>query len=413
MSAGLQLLRAIVETGARTEVRQLVPELFTADELPAFDFVQAHYRRHGMLPSVAVCLENRFALPVAPQPVGYYRQRCLERALFNTVSTEQPGLVRAMQSRDMTGAVEVIDRLHYATRRMQAQDDVHTLHELTTGVLETYEERRRNPGLRGVTLGWAYLDELTNGAEPGDVVTFVARPGMGKSMLLIHMAREAWARGHSVLFVSMEMTAPQIAERFVGLHAGFNPRYLKRGELSTYARGMAYSSLASVETGAAWHVLSGGLEKSVPVIDAAVQEFSPDIVYVDASYLLMPSGPKGKRSQWELLAEVGKEIKQLAMARRRPVVQTVQFNREVKKTKSAPDLAQIGGTDVVGQISTIAIAITEGDAPNERTRRKLTIMKNREGDVGEMQVQFLFDPPDFSFVPAEAASGPLDTSWML
>jgi replicative DNA helicase len=248
------------------------------------------------------------------------------------------------------------------------------------------------------------------------VITFVARPGMGKSYLLTSIARTAWLEGQNVLFVTMEMTGPQIARRMLGIHAGINPDYIRRGQVSTFSEGIMHQAAQDLRGGAPFHMLSGSFNKSVPVVDAAIQEFGPDIVIIDASYLMQPSGGGSNRKSFEVLSDVGKEIKEMAMSRGRPVVQSVQFNREAGKTKDV-DLIHIGGTDTVGQISTIAIAIQKGDAPHEATRRKLKIMKNREGDGGaEMQINFLFNPPDFSFIPDEnagEAQNPDSDEWVI
>jgi replicative DNA helicase len=414
LSVGLQLIRALIETHARTEFRQVGPDLMVSDELPAWEFVSSYYRRHGQLPTVGTLGENGLRLPVAPEPPAYYIERCRSRAIYNTIVSEQPELARAMMERNMAGAVEVLQRMNTSAGRFQAVQDVHTMGEMIDEVLEQYQVAHRNPGRQGVTLGWGYLDEVTGGAEGGDVVTFVARPGMGKSYLLTSIARQAWLEGNNVLFVTMEMTGPQIARRMLGLHSGINPDYIRRGQLSTYTEGVMHQAAEGLRGGPPFHMLSGSFDKSVPIVDAAIQEFAPDLVVIDASYLMQPaSGKNGRRSQWEIISDVGSEIKQMAMARNRPVIQSVQFNREAGRTKEV-DLIHIGGSDAVGQISTIAIAIQKGDAPHETTRRKLKVMKNREGDGGaEMQINFLFDPPDFSFIADETddAQDPTADEW--
>ena len=45
MSIGLQLLRAIIDSGSRSALRDLTPELFTPDELPTYNVFSDVYRR--------------------------------------------------------------------------------------------------------------------------------------------------------------------------------------------------------------------------------------------------------------------------------------------------------------------------------------------------------------------------------
>lgn len=102
------------------------------------------------------------------------------------------------------------------------------------------------------------------------------------------------------------------------------------------------------------------------------------------------------------------------MARRKPVHQSVQFNRSQKKDSRGDELANIGGTDVVGQISDIVVAISEGEEPYESTRRKLDMVKNREGPKGSITTRFQFEPVDFSEIPpAVEDCQEVDVDWMV
>lgn len=424
MSVGLQLLRACIDNGSRSEFRQLSPVLFVADEVPVYEAVAAHYRRHGQLPSVDTMQELGFRLPNAPEPPAFYLNRTRNRAIFNTITAQNTDLANAMRDRDMERAVQILRETSFAVNRFEAVSDVATLHELAGMVMEDFEAARGG-GNVGVTLGYSYLDEITNGAEGGDVITIVARPGMGKSYTLSHMARASWLSGASVLFVSMEMTAKQITRRIVGMEAGINPDFLRRGQISTARLPAVYDTVRALGNGPPFHLLQGSFEKSVGAVDAAIQELAPDIVYIDASYLMAPSSNKGQKKPNELIADVGKEVKETAMARNKPIVQSVQFNREQRKTKGSPDLIHIGGSDAIGQISTIVMAIEAGEAPFEKSTRKMSLLKSREStDDVAFLTNFQFNPPDFSFLRAlnteednDEASGPqsdqFSTMWDL
>lgn len=398
MSVGLQLLRAIIELRDRTTMRSLSPDIFLPDEMPAYEFVGSYYRRHGELPTVAALAENGIRLLPATSPPGYYLERARSRAVFNTVQQEQPQLAEAMRTRDMEGVMDVLGRMLGGASRFRSQQNTHTLAELARQVLTDYQHAHTHPGTQGITLGWEWLDELTGGAEPGDLITLAARPGMGKSWLLTHMARQAWLRGSNVLFVTMEMTGLQIARRMLGAEAGVNPDLVRRGQLSMWTEPNLYEAVARVEERGRWHMITGSFKESVPVVDAAIQEFSPDIVYIDASYLMRP--PSGSfKAQWEMLSAVQQALKDMAMQRHVPIVQTTQFNREAAKTKQR-GTEHLGGTDDIGRISTVGIDVNYGDAPNESSQRVLRVFKNRERENGEFACEFLFNPPSFNFLAA-------------
>ena len=414
MSHGLSLLRALIDAGARAEFSAVLrqPGLFLETELPAFNFVARHYREHGQLPSPTAMAEGGFILPRVDNPVSYYLDRCTQRSMYNSVSTHQAELAEAMRTRNMTRVAEIVVAQARSVTAVQSQRDIETLTQLVSEVLVDYEHAHRHPGMQGVTLGWQRMDTLTGGVEPGDIVTFAARPGMGKSWLLSHIANRAWEAGTSVLLVSMEMTGKQLARRILGMRAGVNPDHIRRGQLSGWTHGLVYQQLEHIRSGVPFHILSGSFDKSVPIVDAAIQEFSPGLVCIDASYLLDPANKGKGQKMFEALTDVAKEIKSMAMARNKGIIQTVQFNREATKSKKR-GTEHIGGSDAVGQITTIGVSIKEGPTPREQSSRRLDIFKNREGeDNAGFDINFLFNPPDFSYIPrdGETTSGEAVTS---
>lgn len=68
--------------------------------------------------------------------------------------------------------------------------------------------------VQGVTCGVIpSIDDLLGPLRPTHLVIGAGRPGMGKTATAISYALGAAARGHGVLFVSLEMAAEQLAER--------------------------------------------------------------------------------------------------------------------------------------------------------------------------------------------------------
>jgi hypothetical protein len=102
---------------------------------------------------------------------------------------------------------------------------------------------------------------------------------------------------------------------------------------------------------------------------------------------------------WERLSTVAEQLKTLAITRNIPIIITVQFNREASKTKNF-DVATLAGSDALGQLGSIIVAINNAEEPYEETRRSLTMIKNREGAVCEFDIEYSFDPPNFSEVTA-------------
>lgn len=392
MSAGLTFIRACIDNGARSEFLAARRELFTEEEFRILDFVTAFLTRYGQLPDYAVMLENHMATPTATGPVDYHLQRLSDRAVYRAYSERQTGLHEALQANNMERVRELFREIATIITSVDVQQDTHTLAEALREAWETYQVARNAPGLQGMSYGWEFLDTITGGLRPGDVGSIVARPGIGKSNAITRAAVRAWQSGASIAFISMEMTAVETARRVMAMLTGVNPDFMLRGRMSQWGEEAVQAAMERVRGLPPFTMLVGDLSKSVADVSAFIQEHSPDFVCIDASYLLQPSEKRYKGKRWEALADTATEIKGLALRRNKPILQTVQFNRSSTQDEDM-DLSQIGGTDVVGQISSLVLGMRRGPAPFERSRRRIAVLKNRHGpDHLDFLTRFEFEP---------------------
>jgi replicative DNA helicase len=298
-----------------------------------------------------------------------------------------------------------------------------TLRDEVSVVRDDYLWARSNPGLRGIPSGWPTLDLATMGFMGGDVIVLAGRPSMGKSYLLLEMVNSAYLDGNPAALVSMEMTTTQMVRRWVGRRSGFNPNLIRDGGLTTYSHEHLLSVIDDMENNETpIYMLAGDMRKSVSGIEAMVMEFSPKILFVDAAYLLTPSGRRqGHISKWESISEVICELKQLAIRYDIPVVISVQFNRNQKsKGKKELDLGDIAGSDSIPQDASVVLGIRQGPAPYQRSQRIVEVMKNREGDTPRFATAFSFSPVSMIEVPLveegdddDGESTVVNTGWMI
>ncbi|HND87989.1 MAG TPA: DnaB-like helicase N-terminal domain-containing protein, partial [Saprospiraceae bacterium] len=92
---------------------------------------------------------------------------------------------------------------------------------LSSKVLKQIEElSKKADGLTGVPSGFTDLDRLTSGWQPSDLVIIAARPGMGKTSMVLATALNA-ARdfGKGVALFSLEMASTQLVQRLISMEA--------------------------------------------------------------------------------------------------------------------------------------------------------------------------------------------------
>jgi replicative DNA helicase len=287
-----------------------------------------------------------------------------------------------------------------------------TLSEGIRQVAEDYLIAKATPGLRGIPTGFPYFDYVTDGLQNANLYTVVARTEIGKTWKLLRMAKAAKDAGYSVLFLSAEMGVLQIARRFFGLETRINPNFIRSARLSTRVEREMQGQLASFEDydGPPFFWLAGNFKKTVPALHIAANETQADIVFADASYLLKASDRTKWNARHELINDVMEGIHRIATEVDRPVVQSVQFNRQAVKPKrgenengeegrfnpvSHLDLTKIGGSDTIGQISAVVLGLTRGDPPHERDHRYAGLLKGREGEFGWYEYLYQFNPVCF------------------
>lgn len=71
--------------------------------------------------------------------------------------------------------------------------------------------------VQGLSTGFKGTDDLSLGMTPGELIVLSGPPSSGKTQMATHWAYYNAHKGHKVLFVTMEMTKPQITERFMGV----------------------------------------------------------------------------------------------------------------------------------------------------------------------------------------------------
>jgi len=208
---------------------------------------------------------------------------------------------------------------------------------------------------------------------------------------------------------------------------GIDPDMVRKGVLSNWAKRRFDEALVTLGQAHNFHFFAGNFNKTVEDVDVLIQELKPDVVCIDGSYLMRPSGGNPRMGRFEAAAYVVDEQKRMALMRERPVVCTTQFGRGAGKGGKDGSIETIGYTDTIGTHASIVIAakmgkkvskpiveLVEEDGDFESRvvgykdvtpHRHLELLKGREGESGSFGIRYKFAPVDFSEVPVHIALG--------
>lgn len=344
-------------------------------------------------------------------------QRARQRAMIRNIHEPFSRLTDALQSPrsampDIEEAIEDLSALK--SRFLTAGSGIETSQSLLDQVMHGFNERRMLAySLTGITTGWDEVDAILDGYTNGDLYVWVARPGRGKSWLLLKQCHAAWMAGYKPLYVSMEMGGVQNMRRIVGIQTGINPNFIKRGRVQTLFMPVLERGVQELFEARPLPMVTANFHRTVEQIESLVEEHTPDIVFIDAGYLLSPKKKRfGSGGRRESVSDVVEELKELATNINRPVVITVQFNRNAEHRRRAGaggtpishlSLAEIGETDVIGQAASHVFGIELAPPPLLPNRyRAFGFLKGREGEEGWWLTNYMqerFSPVDISIVP--------------
>ena len=247
-----------------------------------------------------------------------------------------------------------------------------------------YEDLTSGPVEPVARFGFSRIDDALTIAG-GKLVVVGARPSVGKSALLLHLALNAIDAGRRVLLVSLEMSDTEIIGRMVsrksGVPAGrISNRNLSGSELERVAESFALlpgdrfcistraQTPQDVRRVALRMKASGGL----------------DMIVVDYLQLLEAGRKTGSRV--EAVGVISRNLKALAQELEIPVLTASQLNRASERN-DAPRLSDLRES---GSIEQDADAVILLHAPDEKEKpaRQLILAKNRQGRCGGFDLIF-------------------------
>lgn len=209
--------------------------------------------------------------------------------------------------------VELGKQLTELPAKAQSKIEIGHITELAD---EIHEFHKLFGKFQGLTSGYRKIDDhLTKGFVNGEMTVLAGATSNGKSAMAINIAERLAKSGHTVMFVTLEMTIKELGSRFEQVHGArvddLDILYQKNDELD-------------------W--------KDVDGLIANAKENGAEIVFIDHLHYFV----RDTEHQNESLAMISKEIKKNAIRHNIPIVLLAQTR------KGAKDKEEYGIDDIMG-----------------------------------------------------------------
>ena len=284
----------------------------------------------------------------------------------------------------------------------QAEDKIETISAGYDDVItDLYTSQSK--GCIGLDSGFPSLNIILGGLQKGKMYIIGARPSMGKSALAMNIS-EHIATCSNVLFISLEMSKKEYAQRLMFGRAGVDVNKVNTGELSN-------SDIEKVKAQKEYlDKLNLFIETRTPckvsdielaIINLKSTRGSCDLVVVDYLQLLSPT-TKGTKNREVEVAEISRELKSLAVKYDVPIIVLSQLSRALESREDKrPMLSDLRESGAIEQDADVVMFVYRDewynpDNPMSRGRGELLIRKNR-GGVNNRDVYMCWQPSRVKF----------------
>lgn len=266
-------------------------------------------------------------------------------------------------------------------------------------------EKAINTGKRTrITTGFQTMDAVLNGGfKGGQLVILAARPSVGKTALMLQMAKAAAKDGNQVQVYSLEMQATELAERVLYSTGQVTPYQVNNGMVDKRKYGQAELALKPLP----FYIndFSRSLDEIVSRLTQSAKKGRCQIAFIDYLGLMQDAVNFGGNAKlYQVIARITGTMKAVAKRLEIPIVLLCQLNRDAAREDRSPQLYDLRDSGSIEQDADIVLmleskVITEG-------KLYVWLRKHR---AGKKELAFVLQPNDtysaFTECPPEMPDG--------
>lgn len=351
---------------------------FVDENKQVWRFLRQHWTRYQEVPTAVTVLDNfpTYRLLAVDDTLEYLVDQLVEYRKRQNAITVVQDASEAIASGDHNGAIAVLSQgvAKLIDEGSRESGDV----DLTDNATKRFDDytniKTRPNGLLGIATGFKTIDQATAGLQPGQLVTIIAPPKTGKSVLAMQMAVNVHRDGYVPMFQSFEMTNLEQQQRHDSMRARISHARLIRGGLTKVEEERYMEELRAMEEMHKFYLTDSVSAMTVTGLAAKIEKIRPDIVFVDGVYL-MTDEVTGESNSPQALTNITRNLKHLAMAKKIPMVISTQVLLwKMKKRQVSADA--IGYSSSFYQDSDVILGLQKQDEEDD-TSRELRIVASR------------------------------------
>ncbi|MFD7001698.1 replicative DNA helicase [Streptomyces mirabilis] len=330
----------------------------------------------------------------------YYAEIVYETAVARNLVTAGTAIAASGYARD-GGAEELVERAQERLYGVVRQRGDESMLPASDGMDDTFDDieaagKRKHGELIGVPTGFADLDSLTEGLQPGQLILIAGRPAMGKTTLGLDMARAAGIKHQlTCAFFSLEMSRKELHMRLLSAEGSVGLHNIRSGTLDE----AAWSRLGRAKTkiDASNLLLDDSPELTAMTIRTKSRRLKQrgrlDLVVIDYLQLLQYGGGRRPESRQQEVSDISRQLKLMAKELEVPVIALSQLNRgPEQRTDKKPMVSDLRESGSLEQDADVVILLHREDAYERESPRAgeadLIVGKHRNGPTAIITTAF-------------------------
>lgn len=364
------------------ELRQM------SEEGTPIDFASAYHRiGQDLMRSIAPLMHNSGGIMTAIQHC------CTLKDVHIKYKTYSEALSLMMHASDGTrSAQDVIDKVGSFAETIRREIDADkgmqhiadAFNDLGEKIEENIQQRKEGKIIR-VPTGFSMLDYLTYGGfNAGNLVILAARPSVGKTAVMLQMAKAAAMAGKAVNLFNLEMTNVELAQRFLFSTGSVTPQQVARGDMEWINFEIGSGKFSNQPI---WLNDSAYTEEEIiRYITLNSQAGKCDIAFIDYLGLIRMNA---KLPLHQAIAETTKRLKQVAKQCGIPIVLLCQLNRASASENRPPAMYDLRDSGSIEQDADIILMLEKASYEEDGKDVNIWVRKNRQGKAGDIKIEIV------------------------
>ncbi len=257
------------------------------------------------------------------------------------------------------------------------------------------ELHRSGAGLRGVRTGFADLDNLLSGMQKANLIILAARPGQGKTAIMLNMALHAAVVDKvPVGIFSLEMSKEELVDRFLVSQADVDAWRLKTGKLTEDDFTKLSNAMGQLADAPLFIDDTPGLSLLEMRSKARRLQLEHKVGLIVVDYLQLVDPGRRFESRVQEVALISQALKNLARELNIPVLSASQLSRAVEQRgEKKPQLSDLRESGTIEQDADVVMFLyrPEAEVMGPTIQTKLLVAKHRNGATDEIDLIFRGD----------------------